>query len=140
MNRILTIIAGAVIFGVLAIGCGGDDADPDADPGSNGGGLGLIAPSDPLTIADARSDDAPDGPLFVRGYLIAVGDELRFCESLAESSPPQCGGESLLVENLDFSEFEGTQTEGEVSWLGEPTELLGTVEGDTFEVGTNILQ
>jgi hypothetical protein len=141
MNRMLALIAGVAILGALAIGCSGDDdTDTAEDTGTGGNSLGLIAPSGPLTIAEATSDDAPEGPLLVRGYLIEVDGEIRLCDSLAESSPPQCGGDSLLVENLDFSQYERTQTEGDVTWFDEPVEILGTVDGDSIDTANDILQ
>ncbi len=38
------------------------------------------------------------------------------CELLAESSPPQCGGASLVVEGLDLGTMEGLTTNQNVTW------------------------
>lgn len=116
-------------------GCGGgtDDvpgAQPDTvvEPGPGAG-----APADGgLSIADAKASDL-EGPLMVGGYIVAEDQVVRLCDTLMESFPPQCGGESLLVEGLDLDAYE-TRSEGGVRWTDAPVPVLGDVEGETLRV------
>ena len=91
-----------------------------------------------ITIAQALDSDL-DEPLLVNGFLVATGDEVRLCEALAESFPPQCRGDSLLVEGLDLASIDGLQDEGEVRWTDEPIQLLGSVNDGTLTVDTTSL-
>ena len=64
-------------------------------------------------------------------------DEVRLCETLAESFPPQCGGRSLVVTGLDLMTMDGLSSEGSVTWSDQPVQVLGSVEGEVlFVVGT----
>ncbi len=92
-------------------GCGGDQ-DPSA---------GAPSPSGGLTVQEAI-DSELDGPLLVRGYLIERNGELRLCEAILESYPPQCGEPSLRVKG------------GELAPSEEPASLLGEVEEDVLRV------
>jgi hypothetical protein len=58
----------------------------------------------------------------VEGYLIERDGELRLCDAILESSPPQCGEPSLRVEGSAPAASE------------EPVSLLGEVAGDTISV------
>lgn len=125
----------AFVAMVAFAGCGGGtdgapSAQPDApvDPGPGAG-----APADGgLSIADAKASDL-EGPLMVGGFLVAEDQVVRLCDTLMESLPPQCGGESLLVEGLDLDTYE-TRSEGEVRWTDAPVSVLGDVEGETLRV------
>ena len=50
----------------------------------------------PLSVEEARDQDG--SVVEVEGYLIERGGELRLCEAILESFPPQCGEPSLRVE------------------------------------------
>ena len=76
---------------------------------------------DSLSIQDALESDG-DGPLMVRGYLIDRDGELRLCETILESHPPQCGEPSLGVEGDAPAASE------------ERVSLLGEVEDGTITV------
>jgi len=104
------LLAAAVL--VLSA-CGGEDAQqvPAAAPIPGGG----------LSIQQAL-DSNLDGPLLVRGYLIEREGELRLCEAILESSPPQCGEPSLRVEGPTADPSE------------QRVSLLGEVEGGTITV------
>ena len=104
MKRHLILIAGALLItGFASVACGDDDDD--------GGASSAVGPG--ITIAQALDSDL-DEPLLVNGFLVASGEEVLLCEALAESFPPQCGGDSLLVEGLDLASIDGLQDEGEV--------------------------
>ncbi|MEX2211191.1 MAG: hypothetical protein WD689_05450 [Gaiellaceae bacterium] len=66
------------------------------------------------------------GPGDHTGYLVDTGREVRLCDALAESYPPQCGGESFRVEGelgaVDWSEAQG------VRWTDRPVLLRGEIE------------
>lgn len=74
------------------------------------------------------------GEVTVTGSLLVDGKEARLCSALAESFPPQCGEPSLVVKNLDRSEFPGLSREGDVVWTDRPVELTGTVAGGELTV------
>ena len=124
--RLLLLLAAVV----LAAGCGGEQADR-TPPSGDAAGPGL-------TVREAVESDA-EGPLLVRGALHAREGEIRLCEALAESHPPQCGGASLRVEGLSLSDVEGVQTAQGVSWTEEEVKLLGDVEGDALVVSDTAL-
>jgi hypothetical protein len=81
-----------------------------------------------LTVSEARTTDA-EGPLLVRGALVVEGGTARLCERLAESAPPQCGGDALEVEGLDASTVEALESSGDVQWADE-VKLLGEIQGN----------
>jgi hypothetical protein len=67
---------------------------------------GVVSPSSGmvadggLTISEALESTAT-GVLAVQGYLLDDGSGARFCEVLAESYPPQCGGASVSIVGYD---------------------------------------
>jgi hypothetical protein len=75
----------------------------------------------------------------VNGALIVTGGETRLCEALAESFPPQCGGERLIVEGLDLSAFDLTESSG-VRWSDQPVQVLGIVIDDERLVVSGVSQ
>jgi len=95
---------------LLAAACDDAGAGPTAAPSSSAVGPGI-------SIADALASGL-DGPLLVNGFLVVQGDAVRLCEALAESFPPQCGGDSLRVGglDLDLDAFEGLSTEQDTTW------------------------
>ena len=81
-----------------------------------------------ISVADAIGHQATDDIVTVSGALFANADgTVLLCDAIAESFPPQCGGERIRVEGLDLDAVPGLQTEGEVSWA-EGVTLLGSVE------------
>ena len=110
----------ALLLSVLALAaCGGDEQDsqPTQPPASAGAPI----PGGGLSIQQAL-DSELEGPLMVRGYLIEREGELRLCEAILESSPPQCGEPSLRVEGPAPAASE------------ERVSLLGDVEDGTITV------
>lgn len=102
-------------------------SDPGGDPvlviadGGPGDGQGL-------SVADALSHRATDDLVTVGGALFVDADgTVRLCDAIAESFPPQCGGERIEVEGLDLGTVPNLQTEGDVSWA-EGVTLFGSVE------------
>jgi hypothetical protein len=88
-----------------------------------------------ISVSEARASSLP-GPLLVNGFIVAVNDDVRLCAALAESFPPQCGGESLSVEGLDLGSIAGLRSEGATRWTETQVQLLGDVEGESLTVST----
>ena len=111
----------AILAAVLVLaGCG----DAESEPSQPVPSAGQPIPGGGLSVRDAI-DSELDGPLLVRGYLIERDGELRLCEAILESSPPQCGEPSLRVEGAGPAAS------------GEHVSLLGEVDGGTIAVSTN---
>ena len=122
---------------ILLVACGADDAvDSSADPGSSNGTAGqpvlVIAAGEPtepgMSVADALGHQATDDLVTVSGALFANADgTVLLCDAIAESFPPQCGGDRIRVEGLDLDSIDGIQVEGDVAWA-EGVTLFGSVE------------
>jgi hypothetical protein len=111
----------ALLLAVLVLaGCGGDADEPQTGS-APAPSAGAPVPGGGLSVQQAIASDL-DGPLMVRGYLIERDGELRLCDAILESSPPQCGEPSLRVE--------GTAPAGSEKRVS----LLGEVEGETITV------
>ena len=130
------VAAGALAL--LVAGCGTDagepptgppveDPAPPADDEDAAGGTTMRV----HTVSEARAADQ-DGSLHVAGLLIDDGSGWRLCEMVLESYPPQCGGDSLVVEGVDPSLFV-LEEEGGVRWQTEAT-VVGEVDGDTLTI------
>ena len=114
------------VLAVLAFafaGCDGTDdgAAPDTAASTGPPSLGAPIVGGGLSIAEATASTL-DGPLLVRGYLIERDGELRLCDAILESSPPQCGEPSLRVEGPAPG-----PSERRVSLLGEVQDETITV-------------
>jgi hypothetical protein len=128
----------ALILLVAACSSDGGGAGPSAAPSSGGGnGSGepvlVIADGDPtepgMSVADALGHQATDDLVTVSGALFANADgTVYLCDAIAESFPPQCGGDRILVEGIDdVRDVPGIQFEGDVGWA-EGVTLFGSVE------------
>lgn len=82
-------------------------------------------------VAEAKTSETGER-LHVVGLLIDDGSGWRLCEHVLESHPPQCGGETLVVDGLDPAEVPLEESDG-VRWQTEAT-LVGDVDGDTLTV------
>ena len=128
MNKILVLLAVVTIASVAAAACGDDDGDLDSGPIS-GVGLGI-------SIGQAITSNLT-GPLLINGLLHVQNGQVRLCETLAESFPPQCGGRSLVVTGLDLTTIDGLSSAGSVTWSDQPVQVLGSVVGELLlAVGT----
>ena len=95
-------------------------------------GSGSETPAGPVSITEPL-DVVTGNEVLVEGVLVVDG-EVRICEALAESFPPQCGGFFLVVRGLDVTEIPGTSEEQGVVWTEAFILLTGTVEDGVLVV------
>ncbi len=104
--------------------CSGSDAElPSADTGGNNVGQAL---STELGVE-----------VSVNGYLfVDKAGQVRLCEMLLESSPPQCGGDRILLAAFDADSTPNIQRVQEPSeintaaWTNEIITITGTRNSD----------
>lgn len=107
-----------------------DVGDPNADRPSDASDE-PITPSESLSVAQVLAAGTIDGSFVVSGYLFVDADEnVRLCDMVLESYPPQCGGDSIPVAG-DLSDIELTSDQG-VSWSNDAVALEGTFDGTAF--------
>lgn len=134
---LLALLAVAVALAVAA--CDSSDEGASADTGSAPPSAGAAIPGGGLTIEQAIASTL-EGPLMVRGYLVAPeGGPVRLCSALLESYPPQCGEPSLVVEGLDLATVESLAQTSEpdlaqVTWSDAEISILGDVEDGVIAV------
>jgi hypothetical protein len=81
-----------------------------------------------ISVAEALTHGPTDDLVTVTGALFIDADgSVRLCDAIAESFPPQCGGERIVVEGLDLDDIDDIQEEGNVRW-SESVTLFGSVE------------
>jgi len=122
---------------VLALGAGcaadADASDPASSAPPAAGEPRLVIAEGPISepgmsVAEALGHQATDDLVTVTGALFVDADgTVRLCDAIAESFPPQCGGDRIVVVGLDLAAVGDLQTEGEVSWAENVT-LFGSVE------------
>lgn len=110
--------AGLTLLALLA-GCGGDESPASADR--------------PLTVEEALREDV-EGPVRVRGVLIADGVAVRLCSAILESYPPQCGRPWLVVRGLDVVGDSNMEQAKGVAWTSRPATLFGEVDDGVLTV------
>lgn len=106
---------------------GGEPADVPSPPPA------ASATGPALSVQEALASEL-DGPLLVRGYIVADEGGIRLCDALAESYPPQCGVASLRVEGVELDEFQRLTTASGVTWSDREVKLLGIVEDGVLTV------
>ena len=123
------LLAVVTFASVVAAACGDDGSDLGSGPVSG------VGPG--ISIAEALTSNLK-GPLLVNGHLHVQDDQVRLCEVLAESFPPQCAGKFLVVKGLDLMTVGGLTSEGSVTWSDQFVQVLGTVEGEVLTVGGTV--
>ena len=89
----------------------------DGDPGDGPG----------ISVAEALTHGPTDDIVAVTGALFVDPDgTVLLCDAIAESFPPQCGGDRLEVDGLDLTTIELEEANG-VQWA-EGVTLLGSVD------------
>jgi hypothetical protein len=123
--KALTLLA--TCCGLLLAGCGGGSSTPPpaADTsrdGSGKGGAQTTQSNAKITVEEALNLGLV-GELFVEGYVVEKDGVPHLCESVAESSPPQCGEPSI--------ELVGWRS-GEIA--DKPVTIEGETDGETLIV------
>ena len=125
-------IAPVVVALLVLAGCAAQTPGT-TPPAPDGGDLTLvIVDGEPqgtgISVADALGHGPTDDIVSVTGALFVDADgTVRLCDAIAESFPPQCGGERIVVEGLDLTDVVGLQEANGVRWA-EAVTLLGSVE------------
>jgi hypothetical protein len=89
------------------------DGEPGAGPG--------------ISVSEALTHGPTDDIVLVTGALFVNADgTVLLCDAIAESFPPQCGGDRIAVDGLDLATVELEEANG-VRWA-EGVVLLGSVE------------
>lgn len=86
------------------------------------------------SIAEVLSG-AVVGPTTVAGFIVAADGEVRLCSALAESLPPQCGGDSFVVDGMGTVELEGLPSTQGVTWSDFPITVQGEFVDGVFVIG-----
>ena len=118
----------AVAVGVLMFAIAGACSNSDSAPPNAGNMV--------RNINQALSTD-PGTELSVSGFLFADKDgQVRLCEMLLESSPPQCGGDRILLSAFDADDtpnIQRVQQPSEINtgaWTNEIITITGTRNSD----------
>ena len=81
-----------------------------------------------MTVAEAFSHQATDDLVSVAGALFVDADgTAQLCDAIAESFPPQCGGQRIAVQGLDLATVPNLETANGVRWA-ESVVIFGSVE------------
>jgi hypothetical protein len=81
-----------------------------------------------ISVAEALTHGPTDDMVLVTGALFIDADgTVQLCDAIAESFPPQCGGERLAVTGLDPADVPDLQDANGVRWA-EGVTLFGSVE------------
>ncbi len=91
-----------------------------------------VTVGDAISVADLLADP-PQDPVYVTGLLFDDGSGLRLCGVLAESFPPQCIGEAVVVSNPEAIDVEFTSQSG-VRWTDRPVVLFGELVDGEFRL------
>lgn len=111
-------LSAAIALALTLTACGENGAEP-ADGTQSGVGPGI-------SVAEAIAGDF-EGPVLVNGYLfVDTEGEATLADLILESYPPQPGGATLVVEDLDLSSVELRSDQG-LSWTDETIQVLGAV-------------
>ena len=112
MNRIrgLAIGLGLATLMVVGLACGAGDAPAGSDESDTGNGR---------TEIGQALEAAEGSEVTVSGHLIADRDgNTRLCSVLAESGPPQCGGDRIHLLGFDASSVPNSKTPQRPSEIG----------------------
>jgi hypothetical protein len=112
-----------ILLALLAV------AVPACGSGTDSGASGSSA----ITVKQALTAK-PGEAVLVRGALIVSGGIARLCYAVLESYPPQCGGPSLVVRELDLNTVGELTNANGVTWSDREVRLRGTVVDGTLTV------
>jgi hypothetical protein len=132
-------IGPALLLAVLLAACAApasSAADGDPPPATSSDAAPVLIVSDGsgsgddpgISVAEALGHRASDDLVVVTGALFVDRDGVALlCDAIAESFPPQCGGDRIEVQGLDLDGVPGLQEEGGVRWA-EAVSVPGSVE------------
>ncbi len=100
-----------------------DEPDLGVDPGT--GSSGFIVGGG-LSVEEALGGNAT-GVIAVSGFVVSDASGHRLCDLLAESMPPQCGGASIDVANLDIVDPDELKSSQGVIWTDFPVTIVGEI-------------
>ncbi len=107
----------------------GEDLPPSLEPGTSSG----MVVDGGISVSEAVVGDY-GGVVAVRGFLLDDGSGWRLCDALAESFPPQCGGDSLAITGHEELVDVPFLTEQGVTWTDMTVTVLGEIVGGTLVV------
>jgi len=108
------------------------DDDPVA-PTDEGGSVSSGMVIEPLTVREALEFPG-GGPIAVAGYVVRTSDSSLLCEALAESFPPQCGGDRVTITNPEATDALALLEESGVQWSPEPVTVIGEITSRGFTI------
>jgi hypothetical protein len=102
--------------------------EPAGNPGS-----GPVTPLDGggLSVGDVLRNDI-DGGFAVQAFYLADGRGPRLCDALAESYPPQCGGDAIPFDNTAGVDLGMLQSAQGVTWSDGVVVVVGEVVDGVF--------
>ncbi len=117
--------------------CGGGASDGSSSPSST------VVPATPnamgpgISVSEALADDSGQ-PLLVNGFLFVDADgNATLASAIAESFPPQPGGDQVAVEGLNLGDYELTMGQDR-SWTEDQVQVLGVLDGTTLQVSNTL--
>lgn len=116
----------------------GDTPPPlDLEPIALGGPAAISAVGPGISVGEALASSL-DEPLLVNGNIFIANDTTRLCSALAESFPPQCGGDSIQVTGLDVTTLD-LERQNNVAWTNAYVQVLGRVVDGVLVVDNTTL-
>lgn len=113
-------VAALALLLFVMTACGSDNDDP------------VISPGLPLSVEGLLTNE-PSGEVSVVGAVVIDANGARLCSALAESFPPQCGGEIVELVNVDAFDLP-LQEEQNTRWTDPPVVLTGTYDNGAFTI------
>lgn len=150
--RTLTLLVGAVSLVLAACG-GGETADQPTDTAPPAAGACLAGDPNcqdtvtPLPGEEPTTDEPPgfllvsdvvgvdiDGGFALRGYYFDTPEGTFICDLIAESFPPQCGGDRLPLDNSAGEDLGPLQTEQGITWSNDQITVIGEIIDGVFVI------
>ena len=105
---------------VILFACGSDDGDEHSSD------------SLPLSVEGLLVAE-PSGSVDVVGFVVIDSSGARLCFALAESFPPQCGGEYIEIVNPDDLDV-AFEESADVQWTESAVVVRGQYSEQTFTI------
>ena len=155
LRRLAVVLAAVAAVAVVAAACGAGDDQPGGAPLAPDVAADEPADLPPLnepvtpgvpwstefsmSVSETLAAEAA-GAAAVKGFLVVDAGGARLCEVLAESYPPQCGGDALPITN--YEEFLGVpvQEAQGVTWTDDVVSFIGLIVDGTLVVDPTIAE